>query len=40
MGERDFINENVHTKCSVFMTQLYIISIQPTNKAGKHLLNS
>ena len=40
MNEENFINENVHTKCSVFMTQLYIMSIQPANKAGKHLLNS
>ena len=40
MSERDFINENVHTKCSVFMTQLYIMSIQPANKAVKYLINS
>ena len=40
------IHENCHTKHSVFtapdtyITQLYIMSIQPVNKAAEHLINS
>ena len=36
------IHENFHTKHSVFTApdQLYIMSIQPVNKAAEHLINS
>ena len=49
MSEWDIIPENFHTKHSVlhrakcthaYITQLYIISIQPANKAVERLINS
>ena len=49
MSERNLIHENFHAKHSIFtapdvhmhyITQLYIMSIQPVNKAVEHLINS
>ena len=48
MSEWNLIHENFHTKHRVhsarcthaYITQLYITSIQPINKAAEHLINS
>ena len=48
MNEWNLIHENIHTKQRVhsarctqaYITQLYIMSIQPVNKAVEHLSNS
>ena len=46
MSEWNLIHEYFHTKHSVFtvpdayITQLYIMNIQPVNKAAGHLINS
>ena len=42
MSESNFMHENFHTKHSVFTAPdaVYIMSIQPANKAVTHLINS
>ena len=48
MSESNLIHDNFHTKQRVHsarcthahITQLYIMSIQPVNKAAEHLINS